>query len=331
MTGVHPVAVEGSGDVARVDVYVRPAGSKDLGVHVGGASAAPYQIGWSTLTVPNQLTVDLYAEATSASGQKAQSVPVSVKVSHGGTPNLNYLIAISYPGTSVAGASTGTSRRPELNPALVQAPAGPLKTPLPLTTTLNAQATSRVNDLEWGWAPVDGADGYGIFLSTASAAGPFSRQRSQQASTTPGEQGFATTVQGQAGDVYHGTVTTIKGSAESGLSNTDSATILPEPALASPAEAQSVSDGRPILTWTPTPGAVAYLYYVYNQNPSTSRPRAVWTNYPEAQTELSAVYPSSRDALPSGTYYWRVAAVSFDAQRKADSFSFSPVRTFRVP
>lgn len=332
VSGITTVKVDATGDVARMDAYLRPSGTQELGVNVGSATSAPYQIGWTTLNYPNQTTFDLYALATSGSGAQAKSDLVSVTINNAGTPTLTYLVAISYPVNGLATQSLQQLNRPQIDPRLIRAPLDQLTARIPLkAATLTAQDTSRNNDLEWGWSAMNGVDGYGVFLSTTSLVGPYQRQISQQASGV-GDQGYAVTVKGQPGSTYFGTVTSITSSAESGLSNAQSAVILPEPQLASPAQGQVVSDGRPILTWSPTAGAVGYLYYVYAQNPMTTpTAKALWTNYPNTTPQLSAIYPSDKNALTSGTYYWRVAAVGFDSRGKANSFSYTAVRSFSVP
>lgn len=332
VSGQVTVEVQASADtgIQRVDLYLRPAGSSERGAVLGGASARPYQVGWSTFEQPSGTALELVAEATDQGGTKGVSTPVPVQISNAGAPTLSYLAAISYPALGGLGTANLHSRRPEVHPAEVNFPASPQAASSFSPQAIGPQSGSRTNDLEWGWNPVNGADGYGVYLATGSLAGPYLRQRNQAAGGV-GQQGYAVSVGGEPGDRYYGAVSTITGSAESGLSNAAGATILPEPLLASPAEGQAIKGGRPTLTWTPVASARGYLYYVYDKNPTGTNLKAVWTNYPTPSGASAAPYPSELTALGSGSYYWRVAAVGFDSAKRANSFSFSAVRSFSVP
>jgi Bacterial Ig domain len=337
VSGQVTVEVQASADtgIQRVDLYLRPAGSSERGAVLGGASASPYQVGWSTFEQPSGTSLELVAEATDKGGTKGLSTPVPVQINNSGAPTLSYLAAISYPaigglGTATVHSGNIQSGRPEVHPAEVHFPANPQAASVLAPQAISPLSGSRTNDLEWGWNPLSGADGYGVYLARGSLAGPYVRQRNQAAGGV-GQQGYAVSVSGEPGDRYFGAVSTITGSAESGLSNAAGATILPEPLLASPAEGQVIKGGRPTLTWTPAASAKGYLYYVYDKNPTGTNLKAVWTNYPNPAGASAAPYPSELTALGSGTYYWRVAAVGFDSARRANSFSFSAVRSLIVP
>lgn len=188
--------------------------------------------------------------------------------------------------------------------------------------------------LEWQWIPFAGADGYGTYLASADLAGPYQLQVRQAATAGTGSQKFSRAVPGAApGDSFYGVVTAVTGgaTAESGFSNADATTFLPAQAAVSPAPGALVGSGRPAFTWGATEGAVGYLYYIFDKNPWASDATMLWSNYPQSTAQLSASYPAEREALPSGTYWWWVAGVSFDSAGKADAFTFSEPRSFIVP
>jgi len=193
--------------------------------------------------------------------------------------------------------------------------------------------------LEWAWDPVSGANGYDVLLSRSSLAGPFETVRSQVAVPT-GKQRYSHPLKdAQPGDRVYGAVATLTNSSQdrSSYSNGGAAVFLQNQVVASPADGQTVSDGRPILSWPALSGADGYLYFLCDKTCSNADAKDLWTN-PTSSTgdisttpSLSVAYPSGRAALPKGTYSWWVAGVKFNAQKQAIAFSYSAVRTLVVP
>jgi hypothetical protein len=128
----------------------------------------------------------------------------------------------------------------------------------------------------------------------------------------------------------------IKNPTESGFSNADGAVFPRALEGVLPADGATVADGRPVLTWTAlngigNPSEIGYLYFLYDKNPWDPSAKLIWGNSPKATGDLATTYPSSLPALKTGTYYWWVSGVSFDALKKADSFSFTAPRKIVVP
>jgi hypothetical protein len=228
----------------------------------------------------------------------------------------------------------------------------PLVLPAPSASGLNTQALApkltakaepvRTLALEWSWQPfnavggISGADGYSTWLSNTDIAGPYSRVSNQAASTAGTQKYSKDYAEARVGDMVFGTIKAVTNNrtTESGYSNADRATYPRALDGGSPIDGATLSDGRPVLTWTPVEGAAGYLYFVYDKNPWEAGASVLWSNTPNATTDLSAVFPSDpavRVPLKAGTYYWWVAAVTPDAFRKADAFSFSDPRKFIVP
>ena len=163
--------------------------------------------------------------------------------------------------------------------------------------------------------------------------GPYDLQRKQASSASTGLQSYSTFIDdANINDTFHGVVTALSagGNSESGYSNADATTVLPPQSALTPAHASTVPNGRPTLVWSQNQEADGYLYFVYDKNPWDANPQLLWVNPVEngkrrATADLSASYPASKAALPSGTYFWWVAGVSFDVMGKPDGFSFSEV------
>ncbi|WP_218022873.1 hypothetical protein, partial [Calidithermus terrae] len=203
---------------------------------------------------------------------------------------------------------------------------------------LAAAALGRDYALEWGWPPVPGADGYALYQSLGELGGPYEAQ-CRQAAGAAGRQSYSQYVPATPGEVFYGALTVLTGGAtrESALSNADDAVFLPPQEALAPAQGAGVSNGRPQLSWARTEGAAGYLYFVLDKDPWDPRARVLWTNpaNPDGTVsvtpQLSATYPDGRAPLPSGTYFWWVAGVSFDGKGIVDGLSFSDPRSFTVP
>ncbi|WP_036219480.1 hypothetical protein, partial [Calidithermus chliarophilus] len=203
---------------------------------------------------------------------------------------------------------------------------------------LAAAALGRDYALEWGWPPVPGADGYAVYQSRGELGGPYEAQ-CRQAAGASGRQAYSQYVQAAPGEGFYGALTVLTGGAtrESALSNADGAVFLPPQDALAPAQGAGVPNGRPQLSWARTEGAAGYLYFVLDRDPWDPRARVLWTNpaNPDGTVsvtpELSATYPDGRAPLPSGTYSWWVAGVSFDEKGVVDGLSFSDPRSFTVP
>ena len=354
VSGTVPVQVSTAEEdsVTRIDLYVRGKGSTDKGVPAGSAVASPFVISWNTTAQPNAAELELVAVGVNKGGNEAESPPVAVKTQNSNVPTLQLLTAFTIPPDSTVGAaSVGSAELPSSVAALATAGVRPpadldlaqaqslansaLESLTSQPTALEPQQTERDLILEWQWAPyAAGADGYGVYLSSGDLAGPYEVQVKQAASAGTGAQKYSKPVEGaKAGSSYHGLITAVTNgaSAETGFSNADKATFLPAQSSTSPADGAQVAGGRPSFTWTATPGAVGYLYYAFDKNPWERDAKLLWSNFPNSVSTLSASYPADRTPLPSGSYSWWVAGVSFDPTGKADGFTFSEPKRFDVP
>jgi Bacterial Ig domain len=319
--------------ISAIRVYVRGRGEKGSGVLVGTANKAPYVVPWNTASVPNGEGLELYAVATGPDNAQGTSDPVPVGISNPDAPVLNYLVTYNLPQSVQAQGGRRTAVPPRLDPAQVSAPAAINLKSQALTPQDTPPEPGRDLAAEWAWNPYTEANGYQVLLSTNSRAGPYELVRAQVAVAT-GTQKHSQTITGaKVGATLYGAVAALSNNAQdkSSLSNAGSSTFLPVQQLVSPLEAQTVQDGRPILTWTPLAGADAYLFFLCDKVCSRQDAKDLWTNNPKAQPAVSVLYPASRAALSSGTYYWWVAGVKFNAQRQAIGFSYSPIRQLVVP
>jgi Bacterial Ig domain len=355
LSSVIPIQVDATDDtgVARVEVFVRGRNSTQLGIRVGSAVTKPFVISWDTTGVPNNSELEIIAKAYDTAGNEGVSTPVRVKTQNANLPSLTLLSGYSLPPKPAEFASSGARTQGWSAGAVLPAHTqSVLESVTPPTDLASARARAqgvpartlelkRDLALEWEWSPyqslgsVAGADGYGIFLSKLDAAGVYERQLNQQA-TASGAQKFSKIFpDARVADVYWGCVTAVvdNRTRETTCSNADNAKFPPVQDVAAPANGATVSDGKPTLTWTATPGAIGYLYLVYDRNPWDPNAKIVWRNTPATQTtdKLAVAYPNSLPALPKGTYYWWISGVSFDSLGKADGFSFSDPRTFIVP
>lgn len=327
--------------LSRVDLYARDKGSDAEGIFAGSAVEEPFVISWNTGNVPNGADLELVARGKDAGGNESSSPPTTVKTQNSGVPTLQLVTAFTIePDPSVGAAGVGAVALPDISAAEVLPPTDVSLSSLQTSVTSDEnlstqQSPERDYILEWQWEPfAAGAYGYGVYLSTGDLAGPYDQQVRQAASAGSGAQKYSKAVAGaKAGDSFYGTITAItnSASAESGYGNADSATFLPPQSATSPAKDAQVAGGRPTFSWPATPGAVGYLYYLYDKNPWESDATLLFSNFPNSSSALSVTYPSDRAALPSGTYYWWVAGVSFDQNGKADGFTFSEARRLIVP
>lgn len=336
VSGTVSVLASASDDVgvSRLDIYARAKGSSSRGIMVGSAVKEPFVVSWNTLAQPNQAELELVAVGRDAGGNEGESPPVAVRTQNSGVPSLQLVTAFTIPPDPNMRAASLDGLPLPVEASEVLPPVGLELRSLPSLELVPQATGERDYILEWQWEPfASGADGYGVYLGSDDLAGPYEVQVRQAASAGAGAQKYSRPLEAQAGDSFHGVVTAITNGAttESGFSNADSATFLPAQEGVSPVEGASVVGGRPTLTWTATPGAVGYLYYIYDRNPWEAGATLLWGNFPQAVSNLNAVYPSEREALPSGDYWWWVAGVSFDGRGKADGFTFSEPRRFVVP
>lgn len=335
VNGTTPVQVTAADNtkVTKVNVYARTPGSTSTGVLVGSATTAPYVISWYTPGVPNQADVELYATATDDSGNTGTGDPVKVRTNNPGLPLLTYLAGFnlpSDPNVSPQSLDHAVLVR-DLDPTAVRPPAG-----VRVQSKLKPQALlvgpNRYLAVEWAWPTYNGADGYGIYLGK-ELVGPYARQRNQAAASAGTQKYSQALTAEQAGGKLFGVVTAItqNRTVEGGFSNAQQAAFIRDQESANPGDGQTVTGGRPTLTWVKNPDAIGYLYFVYDGHPLNDASQIVWTNVPRSTDALSAPYPSDLPALKAGTYYWWVAAVGFDANNQANAFSYSPVKKFVVP
>jgi Bacterial Ig domain len=347
-------AQDAESGIAKVSVFVRGRGSRQRGVLVGTAVSKPYLVSWqpnAALGVPNDTELELIAVAKDRAGNEETSSPVQVKTQNPGAPRLGLLTAFTYP-SSVRTTNASKSlalNTTEIKPPLESAPRMNESSILSSARTLDV--ANRVFSLEWEWFPVSGAAGYCVYRSDADVAGEYQHLGvCQLASAGAAKERFSADVPNAIpGAPLWGAVTTrSSGNVESGKSNADSATFLPPQDSATPADGSSVTDGKPIFTWTPIqipPSAatgpngetleLGYLYYVFDRDPTQAGAVIVGTNFPNAISATSSQWvdfdKQPLPALPSGSYHWWVVGVLFDADGRADALSFSDPKRFVVP
>ena len=345
VSGTATVQVSAADDVgvSRVKLFVKGQGSEGDGVQVGSTTQGPpYVISWYTPGQPNFASLDLVAVAEDSGSNESPSDPVEVRVQNGGVPSLQLLTAFTLPPDTTVGAQKVGLAEARVPSSLLATPAEVVLPPddidlanVALHASLEPQQIdNRDTILEWQWEPyTSGADGYGVYLADKNLAGPYALQGRFSATAGTGAQKHSRPIEARAGDQYFGTVTAVTNSAssETGFSNADSATFLPPQSSTAPTNDTTVSNGRPTLTWTGTPGAAGYLYYLYDKNPWEDGATLLWGNFPKSTSALNVAYPSDREPLASGTYYWWVAGISFDVNGKADAFTFSEPKRLVVP
>ena len=333
------VSTPENADVERVTLYARGAGSERRGRQVGSAvQGPPFVVSWNTTDVPNLAELELVAVGRDKDGDDGESDPVAVRVQNGGAPTLQLLTAYTIAPEPEGVDALGVSRK--LSELVNAAEVRPPLEATPITdkseSTLETTQAEAVRDyvLEWQWEPFAEAESYRVMSSTSDVVGPYREDRWQSAGAGTGAQKFSKTLEGaQAGDRFYGAVRALTGgnSQETGYSNADAATFLPPQGATAPEDGARVDNGRPVLSWPATPGADGYLYYLYDRDPWAEGAVLLWSNFPQSDGGRTASFPANRDALPSGTYGWWVAGISFDANGKADGFSFSEPRSFQVP
>jgi hypothetical protein len=320
---------EGLSGTARV--LVRGKGSQAEGIVVGSAVSSPFVVTWETGKFPNQTPLEIYATLQDTNGKLSRSDPIEVNIENAGVPKLNYVAAFTIPAkpsSAISGFEVVDGLLPSslpfefaLPPSDIGFPNAPVEpvTPPALTT----QQTTRDYVGEWGWDAVAGADGFGVYLSNSDAAGSYEKLVAQAASAT-GKQKFSKKLDVAIGKTVYGVITTVTGggSTESGFSNADGATFLGPQSATTPASGDKLTKSEKFV-WTANPGAVGYIYYVYDKNPWAADAKLLCGNYPNSISQTEAPVSDKCSALPAGTYYWWVAGVSFNKEGKADGFSYS--------
>jgi hypothetical protein len=320
---------EGLSGTARV--LVRGKGSQGEGIVVGSAVSSPFVITWETGKFPNQTPLEIYATLQDTNGKLSRSDPIEVKIENAGVPKLNYVAAFTIPAkpsAAVNGFEVTNGLLPATLPFEFAVPPSDIgfpNSPLPPVNppALKAQQLSRDYVGEWGWDAVAGADGFGVYLSTGDAAGAYEKLVAQAASAT-GKQKFSKKLDVAIGKTVYGVITTVTGggSTESNYSNADGATFLGTQSATTPSAGSKLTKTEKFV-WTANPGAVGYIYYVYDKNPWAADAKLLCSNYPASVSGLEAPMADKCSALPAGNYYWWVAGVSFNKEGKADGFSYS--------
>jgi hypothetical protein len=374
LSGTVAVQVQAQDDsgIDKVVVYARAKGSSAQGKEVGSSTLPSdnlFLISFAAGALPNLAELELVAQTFDITGREAVSPAVPVKVSNAGAPTLSYLVAFTLPpkptGQRVRGTgswlwpdgeegrenilpdhvpTSGALRPLNHNPHLSAKVARPSTfDPRPLPVQPLAELP-RTTALEWGWSPIPGADGYGIYLSKADLGGPYDLQVRQAASASGGQR-YSKNVEARPGESFFGVLTVLSsgGSQEGVFSNADGTVFLSPQDSNTPADNQTLTDGRPTLSWTANPFAeakpneVGYLYYIFDKNPWEATAKLMQTNFPNSTDQLTVNYPTQDDkgnpipALAKGSYYWWVAGVTFNKEGKADAFSFSDPKRFVVP
>lgn len=328
--------------IANVKLYVRKVNGKEEGRILGTAIREPYIINFNSLELPNLSEVELYVVATDGSGKKASSDPVLIRIQNPGVPDLSAFFTMIFPPQtdnqrlSLKEISTINifPEIPKVEEVLPPQCFPHCPTRQHRTTNISHQSISNLNRaLIWEVPCTGGVDGYTLYQNQNSLVGPYEEIRNTAVPSNCTIFKADHRVEAQAGDTFYGTVRAISGggSIRSGSSNFDTTTFIQQTINSQPEQDSTITTGRPNLRWEKNTEADGYFYYVYNRSPWDKERTLVWGNYPKTTAKLSADYPTDFSALPSGTYYWWVAGVSFDSKRQADSFSFSEVKRFVVP
>ncbi len=350
LTGTAPIQIDAKDEetsITKVNVYARGVGSTKKGVLIGSSITKPFVVSWNTASasgVPNQLPLEIIAEAVDRGGNVGTSDPVRVRTQNSGVPNLSLLAAFTYP--PAAKPASGALRLQSGQSLLPAA----MSSVTPPTDGVAARASGvkplaaigdRVFAQQWEWSPVLGADGYGVY-SADELVGPYTRIRNQASDTNSALQVFQRFVDtARVGDSVFGAVTSLTsgGAVETGKSNADGAKFLPAQDSGAPFDGAVIADGQPNLSWTATTGVIGYQYFIYDGDPfGVTKPKIMCTNFPKTTSALSAVYPIPAlngavkcNPLPTGNYYWLIVGVSFDQQDKADGFTYSAAQRISVP
>jgi hypothetical protein len=343
--GTAQITAADDNGVTRVRLFAQAIGDASSRVALGSAVIAPYVISFDTRQLPNASEVELVAVAEDAAGQTGESDPVKVRIANTDVPSLVGVYAFTLAPRDTPPSAVQDCANPTASNATNR-----LVRPASLTQPTTVQpraAAQRVHPqetepydvvLEWEWNAFGGAvsttNGYGVYCSK-KLTGPYALAVRQSASTQS-TQKFSKTVKASVGERFFGLVTPITQNAtlEGGYSNADSTTVLPLQQVTSPEDGATIPDGRPLFTYTATPGTIGYFLQVYDKNPLTDDSARQILRLPSgsATTDaLSQAYPSNLAALSSGTYFWWVAGVSFNAGGKADAVTYSKPRTLVVP
>lgn len=349
VSGTFSVQITATDDVsvANVKLYGRSPNSKGDGQLLGTAVKQPFIINVNSLELPNLAELDLYAIATDFSAKEGKSSPTRIRIQNPGVPKLNAFYNYIYPaevrGQQIESESLNAQEFIEtfsINTA--QPPHCFPDCPQVLLSTDNVQhktlATQSLEGfktvLAWEVTCNPSVDGYRFYKGDTDLVGPYTFARGlripQNCTQFQGTQQVTDT---KIGDIFYGLVKAVSNNETlwSGHSNADKTTFITQTLITSPQHDSKVPEGRPNLSWQANSQADGYYYYIYDRPPLAQGSRKLWTNYPQATRDLQATYPTSKQALPAGTYYWWVAGVSFDKNRIIDSISFSEVRRFVVP
>ncbi|MBZ9751732.1 hypothetical protein K7W42_12765 [Deinococcus sp. HMF7604] len=335
LSGTTAVQVSLDDEVkGEVRVYARKRDSKETGVLIGSANSRPYLIRWNTAAYPVGSDLEIYAKGL-VDGAEGVSTPVRVTLQNASAPTLEYLVAYNLPADFSALAVESRSPFSRLDPHQIRGASAAVPVAAVSSASLQAQvATNRTLWAEWSWKPVDGATGYRVLMSKKSVAGPYEVMKNQAASagSVASERFQVQLKDSDIGDRVYGTVRSLgTATAESATSTAGAAVFLDAQQVASPANGQTVADGRPILTWPALQGVSGYLFFVCDRPCTRDGAKTVWTNYPDKLTsDLSAVYPAQSEPLLPGTYHWWVAGVRMEGG-KAVSLSYSEQRRLVVP
>lgn len=374
VTGVAQIQLSAEDDnsVSSVDVYVRPLNSTAIGQKVGSSNKASsgggtptggttdnsksaFVVSWNTQTLPNLLTLELYATATDDGGKVGKAEAIQVTVTNANAPFLRYFASLTLPPLAEVAP---TSRSFSLEQALgkpLQSVIPPLPSleggrspqsstapklrldPVPISTRATTTSNRR-NIVEWAWEAQSGIRGYNIYLSPGDLLGPYTKQigvRPDGVGT--GLQKYSKLLEGadlNLKSTYFGTVSSLGSAGEGARSNTYPTHFLPEQLLETPAAAAVLPDGKPTLTWTANSDTdvVGYYFFIYKRDPVLfPQDVPVWTNSSGRTTsQLSVKYPDARAPLEPGTYFWWVAGVSFNEEGGPSGFSFSNSSSFQV-
>jgi Bacterial Ig domain len=354
LTGQGTAQITAADDigVTAVRLYAQGKDNSTNRVSLGSAVVEPFVIGFDTRRLPNGSEVQLVAVAEDGSGKLGESDPVNVQIANTDVPSLIGLYAFTLPTRNTAPSAIGnctaatklSSSSHLSSPARLQPPAGitaqSIQQDRQRLEHLSQQQAANPYEvvLEWEWNSFGGlagaTNGYGVYCAK-NQVGPYSVAIKQGASTGT-TQKFSKTMNAQIGDTLYGLVTPVTQNAtvEGGYSNADTAIVLPVQEVSSPNDAASVPDGRPFFTFLNTAGTSGYFLEIWNKDPlmDNSGSRLMRLPTGDATTDqLNLSYPSSSNALVSGTYYWWVAGVSFNTAGKADSLTYSKPRTIVVP
>ncbi|GGJ59614.1 hypothetical protein GCM10008938_52200 [Deinococcus roseus] len=339
------VVARGDAEISKIQLYARDPGSPEEGVFIGSTVSTPGILEWNTGRFPSGATLELYAKISDAAGNTADTDPVQVTINNTDGVKLLRFMGIRVPPVKKTLVTRQNVWQREVQD--VVAPEGFVNSS---AKTLQKQADAVLDAnseyyLDWVWntfKPTSGVlDGYRLKYSHNALSGPYDKRVSISPQNTPEidsvDKDHPLTPTEAAG-THYGVIAGVVGGVEISLSNYTQFQFPGEQKIKSPLNGAVLSTGKPTLTWEAPIGADAYVFYVYDKDPTTAGKEAnvLWTVPANANGQLvaikdtSATYPGSQTALGAGVYYWKVIGYDFNDDKLMVAATISPVWTFTV-